>query len=31
MDFIADAVVPNTGSVAQLHALLDETLMEWAA
>lgn len=31
LDFIADAVVPNTGSIAQLHGLLDETLMEWAA
>lgn len=26
---IADAVVPNTGSIAQLHALLDETLSGW--
>lgn len=31
LDFIVDAVVPNTGSVAQLHALLDETLMGWGA
>lgn len=31
LDFIADAVVPNTGSIAQLHAILDETLIGWAA
>lgn len=29
LDFISDAVVPNTGSIAQLHALLDETLSGW--
>lgn len=31
LDFIADAVVPNTGTIAQLHAILDETLSGWAA
>lgn len=28
---IADAVVPNTGSIAQLHAILDDVLSGWAA
>ncbi len=28
---IADTVIDNSGSIAQLHALLDETLMGWAA
>lgn len=31
LDFIADAVVPNTGSIAQLHAILDDVLSGWAA